>query len=314
MDVDPGESDMRKIVISVWALGTLLAAVLCVAPAQAQNARSWVSGGVGNDSNPCTRTSPCLTFAGALANGVVSGGEIDCLDPGDFDITTGETLTITETVTIDCGANRGYFRNTAAVAGGSAISINGSNITVNLRNLVIDCAGFGNNGIDVVQASNVVLENVTIQQCTKRGVLDESSNVTTLGVFNSYIIQNGGPGVVMGAASGSVALLRNTVSAANTFGVAVASGNGVTVQNSRLDINGTAGGETNSGGLLYIVNSGVQGNGIGLDNAGSGGIVVDNSDIFENGTGVSGAWVSFGNNRVFGNLTEGPKPSVAPLE
>jgi hypothetical protein len=88
----------------------------------------------------------------------------------------------------------------------------------------------------------------------------------------------------------------------------------VTVQNSRLDLATNAGGETNSGGFLYVVNSGVQGNGIGLDNAGGGGIVVDNSDIFENGTEVSGAWASFGNNRVFGNTSAGTKPTVAPLK
>lgn len=302
---------MRKIVVSIGALGILLAAALCTAPAHAQNARSWVSG-VGDDANPCTRTAPCLSFAGALAN-TGSGGEIDCLDPGDFDISTGATLTITKTITIDCSAATGYFRNTSAVAGGSAILINGTNITVDLRNLVIDCAGFGNDGVFITQASNVLLENVTVQQCTNRGVVDTSSSVTTLGIINSYVIQNGGAGVVMAGASGSGALLRNTVSVGGTYGVAVASGNAVTVQNSRLDLATNAGGETNSGGLLYVVNSGVQGNGIGLKNAGGGGIVVDNSDIFENTTGVSGAWVSFGNNRVFGNTSEGTTPSVAPL-
>jgi hypothetical protein len=184
---------------------------------------------------------------------------------------------------------------------------------VNLRNLVIDGNGGATDGISISNAANVVLDHVTIQGFTNRGVVDTSSGVNKLGIFNSFIVQNGGPSLVMAGASGSGALLRNTVSVGGTYGVAVASGNAVTVQNSRLDLATNAGGETNSGGRLYVVNSGVQGNGIGLKNAGGGGIVVDNSDIFENTTGVSGAWVSFGNNRVFGNTSEGTTPSVAPL-
>src|SRR5260221_14491959 len=33
--------------------------------AQAQATRTWVSG-VGDDANPCSRTAPCKTFAGAI--------------------------------------------------------------------------------------------------------------------------------------------------------------------------------------------------------------------------------------------------------
>ena len=117
-----------------------------------------------------------------VRSGTAAGGEINCLDTGDFDITTGGTLTITKTITIDCSAATGYFRNTASVAGGAAISINGSGITVNLRNITIDCAGFGNEGVSITEAANVVLQNVTVQQCTVRGVLDTSSSVTTLGL------------------------------------------------------------------------------------------------------------------------------------
>ena len=43
--------------------------------------RTWVSS-LGSDTNQCTRTAPCLTFAGAIAN-TIPGGEIDALDPGD---------------------------------------------------------------------------------------------------------------------------------------------------------------------------------------------------------------------------------------
>src|SRR5262245_23923450 len=54
----------------------------------AQATRTWVSG-VGNDANPCSRTAPCKTFAGAISKTAI-GGEIDALDPGGYG-----TITIT---------------------------------------------------------------------------------------------------------------------------------------------------------------------------------------------------------------------------
>src|SRR5579871_402562 len=64
--------------------------------AAAQASRTWVSG-VGDDANPCSRTAPCKTFAGAISK-TATGGEIDCLDPGGFG-----AVTITKSITILCG-------------------------------------------------------------------------------------------------------------------------------------------------------------------------------------------------------------------
>src|SRR5215475_10830089 len=61
----------------------------------AQATRTWVSG-VGDDANPCSRTAPCKTFAGAISKTAVNG-EINCLDPGGFG-----AVTITKSITIDC--------------------------------------------------------------------------------------------------------------------------------------------------------------------------------------------------------------------
>jgi hypothetical protein len=81
----------------------LLAAVVLVSmsmlggdPAHAQtNQRSWVAS-FGNDANPCTRASPCLTFGGAHAKTNING-EINCIDAGDFG-----TVIIVKSITIDC--------------------------------------------------------------------------------------------------------------------------------------------------------------------------------------------------------------------
>src|SRR6187455_2787715 len=77
------------------ALAFTICTVMSTALAYAQAGRTWVSG-VGDDVNPCSRTAPCKTFAGAISK-TSSGGEIDVLDPGAFG-----AVTITKSVTIDC--------------------------------------------------------------------------------------------------------------------------------------------------------------------------------------------------------------------
>src|ERR1700691_3345097 len=99
---DPMERQMRKIILSIGVLGTLLVAALCTAPAYALSQRTWVSN-TGSGA-ACTETAPCATFAAALAV-TASGGEIDCLTSGDYG--TGSTLTIGISVTINCGTSIG---------------------------------------------------------------------------------------------------------------------------------------------------------------------------------------------------------------
>src|SRR6202051_681820 len=84
---------IRNIVTAV-----LLPLSLAV-PAQAQATRTWISG-VGDDANPCSRTAPCKTFAGAISK-TAAGGEIDALDPGGFG-----ALTITKSITLDGGGGQ----------------------------------------------------------------------------------------------------------------------------------------------------------------------------------------------------------------
>src|SRR4051812_49980222 len=79
----------------IFKAGPALALVALALPASAmgQATRTWVSG-VGDDANPCSRTAPCKTFAGAISK-TANGGEINCLDPGGFGgLTIGKSLTI----------------------------------------------------------------------------------------------------------------------------------------------------------------------------------------------------------------------------
>jgi hypothetical protein len=90
---------MRKVMLPLSIPLTLLVFCLLSSTAQAQATRTWVSG-VGSDANPCSRTNPCQTFAGAISK-TAAGGEIDALDPADYGV-----VTITKAITIDGGGGQ----------------------------------------------------------------------------------------------------------------------------------------------------------------------------------------------------------------
>src|SRR6266850_154456 len=115
---------MRRIALLAIAAGFFLP-LLASAPASAQATRTWVSG-VGDDVNPCSRTAPCKTFAGAISKTAL-GGEINCLDPGGFG-----GVTIIKAMTLNCG----YTLGSILVAGGPGITVNaGVNDRVSIRGI-----------------------------------------------------------------------------------------------------------------------------------------------------------------------------------
>ena len=148
---------MRKIRLLLPLFGLLAFISLPTTSAHAQATRTWVSG-VGDDANPCSRTAPCKTFAGAISK-TAAGGEIDCLDPGGFG-----AVTITKSITIDCGTNAGGILN----AGTNGVIVNAALTTdkVVLRNLVIQgTVGTtqGLNGIRFLAGQELHLDRVVIQ-------------------------------------------------------------------------------------------------------------------------------------------------------
>src|ERR1700680_4043197 len=113
---------------------TLLLSGLWSGAAQAQASRTWVSG-VGDDANPCSRTAPCKTFAGAISKTAV-GGEINVLDPGGFG-----AVTITKAISI---VNEGVGEAGVLVSGTNGIVVQvGATEVVNLRGLFINGLGTG---------------------------------------------------------------------------------------------------------------------------------------------------------------------------
>lgn len=161
--------------------------VICLlsSAAQAQATRTWVSG-VGDDANPCSRTAPCKTFAGAISK-TAAGGEIDALDPGGFG-----TVTITKAITIDGGA--GQVASVLA-SGTNGINVNaGVNDVVILRHLTINgISGTGAGGLNGVRYSSGAA--LHIQDCYIFGFTQDGVNVATtataaLFVNNTFVTNN----------------------------------------------------------------------------------------------------------------------------
>src|SRR3981189_3749017 len=126
-----------RLLVNAFGLVTVMLGLTMLA--QAQATRTWVSG-VGDDVNPCSRTAPCKTFAGAISK-TAAGGEIDALDPAGYG-----AVTITKGITIDGGGGQ---VGSVLVSGtnGIVINANASTDVVILRNLRINGIGTGLNGV-----------------------------------------------------------------------------------------------------------------------------------------------------------------------
>ena len=181
---------------SVW----FAFALVFVSGVQAQATRTWVSG-VGDDSNPCSRTAPCRTFAGAIAK-TSKGGEITVLDAGGF-----APVIIRKAITIDgTGVPASIFANQA-----TAITIDippGPTHTrrdpreVRIRGLSINGAGSGDNGINIIRATKVSVEDCVIDGFTHHGI---NVQLGTLFVRKTTIRNNDGAGInVTGSAQAGI--------------------------------------------------------------------------------------------------------------
>lgn len=121
---------MKKLSHFLSLCGLVAGIFFFASPAQAQATRTWVSG-VGDDVNPCSRTAPCKTFAGAISK-TLAGGEINTIDAGAFG-----ALTITKSITIN---GQGLEAGVLA-SGTNGFTVNaGVNDTVTIRNVDIDGA------------------------------------------------------------------------------------------------------------------------------------------------------------------------------
>jgi len=298
-----------------FSLHLLIVALLVLALssiASAQATRTWVSG-VGDDANPCSRTAPCKTFAGAISKTAVNG-IIDCLDPGGFG-----AVTITKSILIDCDSGPGGV----LVSGGNAIVINApANSVVTLRSINFDGLGVSSNGvlINSSAANTVHLVDLNIEGFTN-GVSVASSAGITLTVEDSRIHDCAatGSGIVTNSSGGLVTADYSRISIWScTNGVNAQNGSRVQIHNSTLvgnqfGINQTS--LVSFGSVVTVFNNSFTGNGTAVQSisgasiAVSGNVFSTNSNVFNTNTGTIN---SFFDNVQNGNAAVGSVSNVSP--
>jgi hypothetical protein len=292
---------MRRIASLAIAAGCLVP-LLASAPASAQATRTWVSG-VGDDVNPCSRTAPCKTFAGAISK-TATAGEINCLDPGGFG-----TITITKSMTLNCHEVLGSI----LASGVPGVTINSTAVgsRIVLRNLQINgvvggTAVAGTIGVRIIAAATVSIEDTVITQFAQQGIADQrTAGNTNLFIRNSVISYNTGTGIGLGATNTSKTHIENSSSINNLFGVAATTGNSATVKRSVLSGNSDTGVEADPGAQIGVDGSSITNNSTGV--GANGTIRLSDTDILYNGTAISGIGSpqTYGTNRVAGNAALG---------
>lgn len=296
-----------------WITGVVFLTVLSVAGVQAQATRTWVSG-VGDDANPCSRTAPCKTFAGAISKTATSG-EINVLDPGGFG-----TVTITKAITID-GSGGSIAGVLSAGVTGIVVNATGANANavVILRNLDINGAGTGTNGIRFLSGGALYVENTQIYGFTQYGIDFEPSGSSDLSIDRTLVRESLGGGLAIrpGALGSATATIANSRFENNFVGVRANDRSAVTITGSVASGNtngGFSAGSTTDPVEINLEGCVASNNGFGVVANGAAATVrTSNSFITHNGTGISaagGSVVSFGNNRIAGNTTNGAPTST----
>jgi hypothetical protein len=299
----------------------VFAFAITATPAQAQATRTWVSG-VGNDADPCSRTAPCKTFAGAISK-TAAGGEINCLDPGGYG-----TLTVTKSITVDCTGTFGSTLNSGGINGfvinDSATATPGTSDVI-LRGLSIDGAGTtaGLNGIRFISGRSLVLQDVFIQNQSNSGISFQPQQANSeLHATDVTITDSGSNGVfVQATGTGSARITLNNVRvenhAGNGFRVDTTGNTGAGIRftlEQVLITGGTDGISVNvppaTTGVVGLIDDSTitnnTGTGIGITGTGAATLRVADSTITGNGTGVSPGTAqinSFGTNELAGNIT-----------
>jgi hypothetical protein len=293
------------------AVASVISAVCSFPPlAHAQATRTWVSG-IGDDANPCSRTAPCKTFAGAISK-TATAGEINTLDPGGFG-----GVTITKSMTIDGRSGLAGV----LVNGTNAIVVNApSSAVVILRNLEINGVGGGLRGIVILAAGDVRIENCKIFGFTQRGIEDDRT-AGHLFITDTVVSNNTQTGILTLGASGSmlnVHLDRVQMHSNGNAGLAITGGTVATVTHSWASSN-THGFYADTGAILNLDESIAVGNvSTGLNSQSGATIRMFSSTVINNGAGLSatgGDIVSFGLNRITGNVTgNGPPTGTLALQ
>ncbi len=301
---------IKKDRLTLSALAAFLLTIAFASQTNAQATRTWVSG-VGDDVNPCSRTAPCKTFAGAISK-TAAGGEINVIDPGGFG-----AVTITKGITIDGnGAHASILHS-----GTNGVIVNATaNDVVILRNLSINGAGttLGVDGIRYLAGKELHVENCRLQRVSDDGIdVRLSSTVQASGflkVLDTVISDAANASITIEPSNGepvvSVVIERSQLTNGQ-FGIYAGGGSRVTIRNSIVSnqtLFGLTAEAASGNSQLTAENNLITNCGTGI-RAGTGATFtrLSNNVIYNNTTGLSvsgGTCNSFGNNKIKGNSTD----------
>jgi hypothetical protein len=271
-----------------------------------QATRTWVSG-VGDDANPCSRTAPCKTFAGAISK-TTAGGEVSTLDPGGYG-----TVTITKSITL---SGDGTLANILAGSTNGVVINAGANDKVILRNLSIEGAKTGLSGIRFLAGRELIVENCTINNFTVNGInVDMASGNATMLISNSsFLDYENATATSVGLRllpAGFTANLKVSVVNSRLHAIdsaIVADGNTtLSVMNSVISSNIAA--VVGLGSAKMLLNhSDITNNSTALISTASSEISLSGSAMTHNAVGASAnnMIISFGNNTIRNNTTSAP--------
>lgn len=299
-----------KSTIRIFAFFAFIFAFATIAEAQAS--RTWVSG-VGDDVNPCSRTAPCKTFAGAISKTAVNG-EINCLDPGGYG-----AVTVTKSITIDCEDTQGSILS--ASTNGVIVNITAATDikkAFKLRGVSINGVGTGINGMRILAANAVHLDEVVIDGVTQHGVsIETTSGTPEIFVQDTHIRSGNGNAINSFIIGGTVKL---TVGGSQLYGM---NGNGLNLSGntnatiSASQISGNNTGIVAANASVAVTGCTISNNTTGISALGGGTVRISHSVVSANGTGLSlggGAIISFTSNVFQGNTVDGAPSSTQPLQ
>lgn len=303
---------MSRIRFTLITFGLVMFILAVASTGQAQATRTWVSG-VGDDVNPCSRTAPCKTFAGAISK-TAAGGEIDALDPGGFG-----AVTITKSIFIDGTNGAGFGSILASAVNG--VNVNDSatgtpnTIVVRLRNLSINGAGttLGLNGVNFTSGATVHVENCVIRNFSGTGIRVATPQPSRLIVSNTTISEITGQGIEFAGANAAndAAVIDRTTITRTGGGVRISNRASVAISNSNISINNTPAGSAGviitaavGGSVIDLENCQINFNSVGVQPNAGNTIRLSNTRMTGNGNALNfngGTIASFGNNRIAGN-------------
>jgi len=290
----------RQSTLQILLLATLILGVSSLAHAQAN--RTWVSEVSGDDVNPCSRTAPCKTFAGAIAK-TNADGEISVIDAGGYG-----SVTITKAITINGEGTLASVMN--PTVNGIIVNATATSIVI-LRNLSIVGVSTGMSGIRILAARTVQVDHCWINGQESHGIEVAATANINLIVNDTIINDCSLDGIHVNTTAGQALLSveNSRIQNCDSDGIQAVDNVRASITNSVLTHNAaTAIKTTGTNSQLNIDHVVASYSNVGLQASAGSNIRVSDSVISQNATGVNangGTMDSFQGNSLIGNTVPG---------